>query len=50
LANAFGEYCVPRITDSVKRLGGLKDPQEPSRAYTQTPDGIVSQLGLFSGR
>jgi very-short-patch-repair endonuclease len=44
------DYCVPQITDTVNRLGGLKDPQEPSRAYTQTTDGIVSQLGLFPGK
>jgi very-short-patch-repair endonuclease len=44
------DYCIPQITDTVNRLGGLKDPLDPSRAYTQTTDGIVSQLGLFPGK
>lgn len=41
------EYCVPQIIETVNRLGGLADPNEPPRAYTETPDGIAQQMTLF---
>ena len=41
-------YCVPRITDTVNKLGGLEGA-EP-RTYSTTPDGIVQQMSLFDSR
>lgn len=40
-------YCVPKIVETVNRLGGILDPTGAPRTYTATDDGIVQQMNLF---
>ncbi len=40
-------YCVPQITATVNRLGGLSDDGVVPRAFLTMPDGIAQQLSLF---
>ena len=41
------EYCVPRIVETVNRLGGMESLTDSPRCYYPTDDGIVQQLTLF---
>lgn len=43
----MAEYCVPKIVDTVNRLGGVQDPRGAPRTYSATDDGIVQQMNLF---
>lgn len=40
-------YCVPAITETVNRLGGLSDDGLAPRRFMATPEGIGTQLALF---
>ncbi len=40
-------YCVPRIIETVNRLGGIQDPDGAPRTNISTDDGTVQQLNLF---
>ena len=44
----MASYCVPRITDTVNKLGGLEMLTDAPRKYYSTGDGIVQQMTLFN--
>jgi hypothetical protein len=40
-------YCVPKIVETVNKLGGIQDPNGAPRTYVTTSDGIIQQMNLF---
>ena len=40
-------YCVPKIVETVNRLGGVQDTDGAPRKYIPTKDGIAQQMNLF---
>lgn len=43
----MAEYCIPEITKTITRLGGLKAPGIMPRTFYNAHDGPVEQLTLF---
>lgn len=43
----MAEYCVPAITETINRLGGLSDDGLIGRRFVSAPEGIGQQLALF---
>ena len=41
------QYCMPRITRMISKLGGLKDEGLVPRAFYDSPDGVAQQLTMF---
>ena len=41
------KYCVPAITGTINRLGGLSDDGLTARRFVAAPEGIAQQLALF---
>ena len=50
IRESMAEYCVPKITETINRLGGLSDEGLAPRTFYQTPEGIVQQLTIFDER
>jgi very-short-patch-repair endonuclease len=50
IRESLSDYCVPKITQTINRLGGLSDEGLVSRTFHPTPDGIVQQLTLREAR
>jgi hypothetical protein len=40
-------YCVPKIVETVNRLGGALDQSGPPIKYINTDAGIARQFSLF---
>jgi very-short-patch-repair endonuclease len=47
IRNGLADYCVPKITEMINSLGGLREERIVSRTFYPTSDGIAQQLALF---
>ncbi|MCL7454484.1 MAG: DUF559 domain-containing protein [Anaerolineae bacterium] len=43
------DYCIPKITEMINRLDGLKEEGLVPRTFHQGADGLAQQLSLFEG-
>jgi hypothetical protein len=43
----MADYCVPRITSMIHKLGGLREEGLVSRIFYLTSEGVAQQLSLF---
>lgn len=48
IRDKMADYCIPQITDSINRLGGLSE--EGRITFYTSPGGIIKQLTLFDKR
>jgi very-short-patch-repair endonuclease len=49
IRESMSEYCVPKITEMINRLDGLKEDRLVPRAFHSGSEGIAQQLTLFDG-
>ena len=49
IRESMSEYCVPKITEMIKRLEGLREEGLVPRTFHSGPEGIAQQLSLFDG-
>lgn len=45
----MADYCLPKVTTVINRLGGLQEQGLVPRTFHQAPEGVVQQLSLFGG-
>lgn len=47
IRESLADYCVPKVTQMINRLGGPSDEGLVPRTFYSTPDGLAQQLSLF---
>jgi very-short-patch-repair endonuclease len=47
IRESLNPYCIPQITETITRLGGLSDEGLVPRKFYNLPSGSAEQLALF---
>jgi hypothetical protein len=47
IRESLADYCVPKVTQMITRLGGLSDEGLVPRTFRTGPQGLAQQLTLF---